>query len=173
MILWLNGPFGVGKSSTAAELLRREPGAQHYDPERLGWVLQRTVGVFRPGDFQDLRAWRRGTIRGVARRARSASTVVVPMTLLAPEYADEILSGLRDRGLEFRHVTLHGSSDALRRRIAADTDDPGAKDWRLGQLSRYEAVASSLAERGPVIDTDALSRDEVATAVQAWLVEQH
>lgn len=169
MILWLNGPFGVGKTTAATELLRRDTRARRHDPERLGWVLARTVGRVRPGDYQDLRVWRRETVRSVARSARRASTVIVPMTVLSAEHADDILGGLTGRGLEVRHVTLHASGTVLRERIAADTADPGASPWRLDQLARYESVASDLAARGPVVDTDALTVDEVATAVEAVL----
>ncbi|MEU4715141.1 hypothetical protein AB0F73_15975 [Micromonospora purpureochromogenes] len=35
MIVWLNGAFGAGKTTVAAELCRRLPGARRFDPE---WV---------------------------------------------------------------------------------------------------------------------------------------
>ena len=167
MILWLNGPFGVGKSTCTARLTQRDPRARVYDPERLGWVLQRTVGLVRPGDFQDLSVWRRGVVRGVARRATPDRTLVVPMTLLDEGYTDEILGGLRARGHDVLHVTLHASGDVLRARAEADQDDPGARPWRLAQAERYAAAASRLAERGPRVDTDGRTPDEVADEVTA------
>jgi hypothetical protein len=169
VVLWLNGPFGVGKSSAVTEFRRRDPQARSFDPERWGWVLQRTVGLVRPGDFQDRRAWRTGTIRGVARRSRSTQLLLVPMTLLEPEYTDEILDGIRSRGRQVLHVTLHASSPALRKRIEHDEHDPGALGWRLEQLPRYEAAAAELAQRGPVIDTDQLGHADVASALETLL----
>lgn len=59
--MWLNGAFGVGKTSTARRLLPLLAGAGSYDPERLGWLLQHTVGRMQRGDFQHLGSWRRGT----------------------------------------------------------------------------------------------------------------
>jgi hypothetical protein len=170
VILWLNGPFGVGKSSAVAELVRRDPQIRIFNPERWGSVCKRTVGLVKPGDFQDLPAWRHGTIRGVVRRSRGTGVVVVPMTLLDAGYAVEILDGIRSRGRAVLHVTLHASTPTLRERIKHDQDDPGARDWRVDQLSRYEAVAASLAERGPVIDTDDLGAAEVASALEILLV---
>jgi hypothetical protein len=165
MIVWVNGPFGVGKSSTVGELLTRYPDASTFDPERWGWILQRTVGWMRPGDFQDLRAWRTGTIRAVLRRSRGSTLLIVPMSLLDPTYTEEIISCLREHGRMVVHVTLHASADVLRARIEGDVRDPGARPWRLTQLARYEAEAASLAERGPVIDTDELTPAEVADTI--------
>lgn len=58
VIVWINGVFGVGKTSTAAELVSLLPQMRVCNPERLGWFLQRTVGLLRPGDFQHLHSWR-------------------------------------------------------------------------------------------------------------------
>lgn len=43
--------------------------------------------------------------------------VIVPMTLVVDEYADEILNGLRNRGTDLRHVSLRASPDTVRRRL--------------------------------------------------------
>jgi hypothetical protein len=41
-VLWLNGPFGVGKTSVAAELARRRPMIT-FDPEIIGSMLWRLL----------------------------------------------------------------------------------------------------------------------------------
>ncbi len=170
MILWLNGPFGVGKTTCATELVAQHPGARTHDPEVLGWWLGRTLGrVTGTSDYQDLRAWRRGTVRAAARRARLGGVLVVPMTLLHPGHADEVLGGLAARGHDVRHVTLHASPDELRRRIEGDDTDPGARQWRLDQAERYVAVGHRLAGRGPVVTVDGRTPTEVAAAVLAHL----
>jgi len=142
-----------------------------FDPARYGYVLQRTIGRLRPGDYQDLRNWRRATVRGALRRSRSDRPLLVPMTVLEPAYLHEILGGLRDRGRAVLHVTLHASSPALRDRIQQDTVDLQARTWRLRQLPRYEAALAGLREHGPVVDTGALTPDQVADTVLG-LVEQ-
>ncbi|MFI6741580.1 hypothetical protein ACIBI9_52445 [Nonomuraea sp. NPDC050451] len=40
MIVWLNGTFGAGKTSTARELVPLVPGARYFDPEQVGFMLQ-------------------------------------------------------------------------------------------------------------------------------------
>jgi hypothetical protein len=166
MIVWLNGPFGVGKSTCVAELVRQDRAVRVHDPERLGWWLQRTVGVLRRGDYQELRSWRRGTVRTAARRARGTDLLVVPMSVLEPLRVDELLGGLAARE-PVRHVTLHASPAVLRARIDADVHDEGARDWRRRGADRYAAVADELAARGPVVVTDGLAPAQVAAAVLA------
>ena len=39
MIIWINGGFGAGKTTLAAELHRRLPDAVVYDPEDVGLML--------------------------------------------------------------------------------------------------------------------------------------
>ncbi|MBQ1026063.1 ATP/GTP-binding protein [Micromonospora sp. C95] len=172
MIIWINGPFGVGKTTTVAKLHASLPDATTYDPEVYGGVLQRTLGILRPGDFQDFSMWRTGTIRGAARRARRNATVLMAMSVLNLDYQLEILDGLRRRRLDVLHVTLHASSDVLRRRIEADTVDVGARPWRLEQLDRYEKAFHGLAERGSVVETDGLGPDEVAAKILALAGER-
>lgn len=160
MIIWINGPFGVGKTTLAA----RVPDATVYNPEIIGGFLQRTIGLFRPGDFQDLPAWRSAVVRGIARRR---GTVVVPMSVLNPDYLSELLDGLRARGREVLHITLHASREELTRRIESDTADPAAREWRLAQLERYQHAAAGLAAHGPVINTTGLTPAQVRSLLPA------
>jgi hypothetical protein len=55
MIVWINGAFGSGKTTTAALVQGRIPGARIFDPEYVGYLL--TTFVPAPtGDFQDMQA---------------------------------------------------------------------------------------------------------------------
>ena len=168
MIVWLNGPFGVGKSSVTAALRRRVPAARTFDPERIGWVLKRTVGVWRRGDYQHLRTWRRATVVAAARRARGTDLLIIPMTVLRRGYLEELLAGLRARGHEVRHVLLDVSPDVLLERIENDpVHDPRA--WRLDNLEIYLTARYALEGFGEVVDTDERTIEEVADAVQEAL----
>ena len=40
MIIWLNGTFGCGKTSTAAELHSLVPSSRVFDPETVGYMLR-------------------------------------------------------------------------------------------------------------------------------------
>jgi len=61
MLLWLNGPFGGGKTQTAHEVRRRLPGSVVCDPEHLGIGLHRMMPRALRGNYQDIPAWRQST----------------------------------------------------------------------------------------------------------------
>ncbi|MFD9246921.1 AAA family ATPase [Streptomyces sp. NPDC059556] len=121
MLLWINGPFGGGKTQTAYELRRRLPGSVVCDPEHIGFGLHRTLPPALRGDFQDLRAWRRGVheVLDLALREYGHGPVIVPMTLTDPAYFAEIVGRLRaDHGAErVCHVALLAERETVLRRL--------------------------------------------------------
>lgn len=59
MIIWLNGAFGSGKTQTSYELERRIPNSHVYDPENIGYFINRNIPKeISKGDFQDYSIWR-------------------------------------------------------------------------------------------------------------------
>ena len=43
MLVWINGPFGGGKTQAAHEMQRRRPDSVICDPEELGFGLHRMI----------------------------------------------------------------------------------------------------------------------------------
>ena len=166
MIVWINGPFGVGKTTLTKELCRRDPSVRAFDPERIGWVLKRTVGLLRHGDYQDLPAWRSATVTAAAWQARGAGPLVVPMTVLRGPVLHELLDGLRTRGHDVHHLLLDVSAPVLIERVEQDDDD-GPQAWRLDQLGTYLTARHDLRRAGAVLDTDDLEPAEVADEAEA------
>ncbi|WP_354380338.1 AAA family ATPase [Streptomyces sp. PvR034] len=118
MIIWLNGPFGGGKTQTAHELLRRLPGSVLCDPEHIGFGLHRTLPPALRGDFQDLPAWRRGVFEVLDLAAsRHPGPVLVPMTVTDPRYFAETVGLLRERGHDVRHFALLADRATVLRRL--------------------------------------------------------
>ncbi len=118
MLIWLNGPFGGGKTQTAAELLRRLPGSLVCDPEQVGFGLQRMAPRGAMADFQDLAAWRQGVfeVLDLAVR-RHPGPVIVPMTLVDPGYFDEVVGRLRRTGHDVKHFALLAERETVLRRL--------------------------------------------------------
>ncbi|SHN04517.1 AAA family ATPase [Actinacidiphila paucisporea] len=118
MLVWINGPFGGGKTATAYEMSRRLAGSVVCDPEHVGFGLHRMLPPDLRSDFQDLRAWREGVYEVLDLAAsRYAGTVIVPMTVVEPVYFRETVGRLRDRGHDVRHFALLAERQTVIRRL--------------------------------------------------------
>jgi predicted kinase len=173
VIIWLNGGFGVGKTTLAEELHRRVPDAVVYDPEDIGLMLWKWM---RPNDdFQHLPSWRELVVAtALSLRRHHADTLIVPMSLIRDAYRAEILSGLADAGEEVLHVFLEADAGVLRQRLNARVgipDDPGANQSALEwALSRVDAaiVATARQPGGTLmLRSDRLTPAELADDVLA------
>ncbi|MEV4597547.1 AAA family ATPase [Amycolatopsis sp. NPDC049253] len=164
MIVWLNGTFGSGKTTTARELTG-PLGARLFDPEYVGYLLR--VPFPEPdGDFQDLELWRPLVVETMARvHAHTGGPLVAPQTILVEQYAREIFDGLQARGIAVHHFVLHADRDELRRRI--ETDEPGIRQWRLDHLDAYEKALPWLGKSGTVLDTASTPPAAVARTILA------
>ena len=118
MLLWINGPFGGGKSQTARELHRRLPGSLICDPEQVGYGLHRMLPARLRGDFQDFPAWRQGVYEVLDLTLKSTDgPVIAPMTLIEPDYFAEIIGRLTDAGHDVRHFALLADARVIERRL--------------------------------------------------------
>ncbi|MFC6590858.1 AAA family ATPase [Deinococcus lacus] len=163
MLLWINGPFGVGKTQAAYALARRLPRAFVCDPEQLGFGLSRMTPPELRGDFQDIPLWREGVRRVLDRNlSHFDGVVIVPMTLVNPAYFDEIVGELRRAGHPVCHVALLASRETLRRRLRSRGEGGGS--WGAAQIERCLA---GLAQLDPAdhLQTDGLTHEQVVGAV--------
>ncbi|WP_327286901.1 AAA family ATPase [Streptomyces sp. NBC_01198] len=118
MLVWINGPFGGGKTATAFELARRLDGSVVCDPEHVGFGLHRTLPPALRSDFQDLRAWREGVYEVLDLAASGhRGTVIVPMTVVEPVYFRETVGRLRERGHDVRHFALLAERSTVVKRL--------------------------------------------------------
>ena len=171
-VLWLNGPFGGGKSSVARRLTAGHAGAVLFDPEVLGAML-REILESPNGDFQDLPQWRELLVETVAILYRhGTSLIVMPMTVLRVCYLEELLTGLRATGAPIWHVLLDASPTELERRIAADTEETEeARTWRGARLPDFVKARDEILQfTSAVVSTDGADVDCVAERISNWLV---
>ncbi|MFJ7899945.1 NUDIX domain-containing protein [Streptomyces sp. NPDC096198] len=177
MIVWVNGAFGAGKTTTAREVIELIPNSTLFDPEVIGGALAHLLPPKRlaeVGDFQDLPIWRRLVIdTAAAMLAELGGVLVVPMTLLRQEYRDEIFGGLAARRISVCHVLLAPAETILRERIAGREVPPDLPDgeirirqWSYDHIEPYRAaLASWLAADAHLIDTGGLTPYESALRV--------
>lgn len=118
MLLWINGPFGGGKTQTAHEIQRRLPGSVICDPEHPGFGLRRMLPPELRGDFQDLASWRQGVVEvlGLA-LAKHDGVVIAPMTVTDPGHFAETVGRLRELGHGVQHFTLLAERETVLRRL--------------------------------------------------------
>lgn len=118
MLVWINGPFGGGKTQSAHELHRRLVGSVICDPENVGFGLHRMSPPALRRDFQDLTSWRQGVHEILDQALREhPGTVIVPMTLIEPSYFDEIIGRLRLSGHDVRHFALVADREVVLQRL--------------------------------------------------------
>ncbi|MFG2769763.1 NUDIX domain-containing protein [Streptomyces sp. NPDC048350] len=176
MIVWINGAFGAGKSSTARELVELIPNSTLYDPEITGGGLYDLLPRKRldeVDDFQDLPMWRRMVVdTAAALLAEVGGVLVVPMTLTRQAYRDEIFGGLAARRIEVRHVVLVQDETILRTRIdsrAALDDDlesaERARQWCHDHIEPFRTALDWLSADAYTVDNTTLTPAETAAAV--------
>ncbi|MFI1393789.1 NUDIX domain-containing protein [Streptomyces sp. NPDC020681] len=177
MIVWINGAFGAGKTTTARELIDLIPNCTLYDPELIGGELRRLLPPKRLAevtDYQDLPIWRRLVVdTAAALLAELGGVLVVPMTLLRQEYRDEIFGGLAARRIPVRHVLLRPDETILRERIAARGEpetsdaDQRARQWASDHFDPYLAALDWLTTDAHVVDTSRIDPLEAARRIAA------
>ncbi|GEM48287.1 AAA family ATPase [Deinococcus cellulosilyticus] len=135
MIIWINGPFGVGKTQTAFELHFRLPGSFVSDPEQHGFALFKTLPRELRGDFQDLPMWRQTTFETLRYLDQSHHGVtIVPMTVVNPQYFAETVGQLREAGVDVQHFSLLASKETLLKRLRSRGDS--SRSWAAQQVER-------------------------------------
>jgi len=81
-------------------------------------------------------------------------------------YWNELRLGLAAVDLDLVHVVLDADADALRDRIAADTDDPGAKPWTLDHIDTYLSARGWMtSDADLVIDASTMTPSEAADQI--------
>ncbi|MEU2280889.1 NUDIX domain-containing protein [Streptomyces sp. NPDC013178] len=176
-VVWINGAFGAGKTTTARELIDLIPNSTLFDPEVIGAALPQLLPpkhLAEVGDFQDLPIWRRLVIdTAAALLGELGGTLVVPMTLLRQEYRDEIFGGLAARRIPVHHVLLAPAETILRERIAGREIPPDLPDgeirvrqWSYDHIEPYRAaLAVWLTGDAHPVDTSDLTPYETAVRI--------
>ncbi|MFG1671918.1 AAA family ATPase [Streptomyces sp. Y7] len=140
MLLWINGPFGGGKTQTAHEIQRRLPGSVICDPEHAGFGLRRTLPPELRGargrrplidNFQDLTSWRQGVVEVLdLALTRHDGVVIAPMTVTNSDYFAETVGRLGELGHDVRHFSLLAQRETVLKRL---------RERGFGHLLQYVA----------------------------------
>ncbi len=132
MIVFINGPFGVGKTSVAERLVTRLPDGFLFDPEMVGFFLRAVLTPIDPrDDFQDYPLWRELTVLTARRLWESyGRTLIIPMSIWREDFFHEVLGGLRALPVPVRHVCLTAPAETVYARLRQRGVRPGDWAWQ-------------------------------------------
>lgn len=164
MIIWLNGAFGSGKTTSAFELHRRLPHSFVYDPENIGYFIRKnTPKETHKADFQDDEQWRSFNYEMLRRISTEYSgTIIVPMTINNRQYYDEIIGRLTADGVPLLHYILYADKGTIIKRLNKRL--ARGETWAKAQIDRcLHAFNTDIAE--VKIVTDNRSVDSIVEEV--------
>jgi len=168
MIIFINGSFGVGKTTVSRLLVKLLPRSVLFDPEPIGVALLRLSRLW-PGrtcadDFQDLSFWRAASIRSIGLVGRLRRVVVVPMAFSNATYLHQFLNAVRREDGDTFHFCLTAPLAVVRERLISREARCGPTEWQL----RRSAECCE-AHRGPdfaeLVATEGRSPREVAADI--------
>lgn len=159
MILWLSGPYGVGKSTLAEALAAKMKNALLFDAEEVGNAVRENYPDCPYGYiFEDYPLWGEFCYQLLKDiHEKFDKTMLVPMTLVRKE-SWRIIERLRQDGIETHLVVLEASWQNVHDRILARGEEEGC--WCMENIEMAREGSSSLP--GIHIDTDGTSVEELA-----------
>ena len=162
MIIWINGAFGVGKSHTSYELVRRIDNTFLFDPEMVGFFLRKVLSEnIQYEDFQNIPLWRKQVLENLLFCEQNNIITVVPMTIVDDAIFDFIVGGLRQSGIDVKHFSLVASKGTIEKRLKRRGDKNA---WNFKQVDRCLASLSK-SKYNIQIDTDKHTLDEVVEII--------
>jgi hypothetical protein len=163
MIIWINGPFGGGKTQTAYELKHRIPNSIVVDPEEVGFFLQKQIPPEnRLPDFQDYSLWRKWVSDLLCEvQIDRGRIVIVPMTVVSEVYFREVIEPLNVAGIAVKDFTLIARKETIERRLKKRFD---GGSWNFRQIDRCLAGLESDVFSNK-IDTDLLDLYQVVDCI--------
>ena len=119
MIIFINGAFGVGKTTLAELLVERIENGLLFDAEEVGVCLSHIVRpIVTFDDFQDLPMWRTLTVETAKQLKQTYKrTLIMPMTVWHQPYFEEVMGGLRQHEERLYHFCLTASAETIAARL--------------------------------------------------------
>ena len=165
MIIWINGAFGVGKTSVASKLSNVLKNSYIFDPEMAGEYIWDNLPeeISRKGDFQDIPMWREFNYQMIDYIQKVwDGNIIVPMTITNPLYYEELILRLEKSGSKLFHFILSSDRESLLKRLEQRGDY--ASSWPANQIDRCIFSFDNLIQ-GFKIDTTNLTIDEVVDKI--------
>ena len=157
MIIWINGSFGVGKTSTAKVLNEELDKSIIYDPEEIGGFLSNMFN-HEKDDFQDYELWRILNSDILKYLCSIHEVVIVPMTITNNKYYDEIVNSLELSGIKINHFILCASKENIINRLDSRES---STEWAYNQVDKCINAFESNKFNSVKINTDNMTISDV------------
>lgn len=166
MIIWINGSYGSGKTQTAYELQRRLPNSYVYDPENIGYFLDKNLPTefskISQGNFQNYDLWRNFNYQMISYIASNYDGIlIISMTIINKQYYDQIIGNL-EKKFDVRHFILSIDKETNLKRLAKRFDNKNP--WFIEQIELFEKAFQNDIP-GIKLKTDNLSITEVVELI--------
>ncbi len=162
MIIWISGPYGVGKSTLAEAMAAKMENAQIFDAEEVGNAVRKNYPECPYGYiFEDYPLWGEFCyllLKDVHQKFHK--DILVPMTLLRAE-SYHLIEKLRMDGIDTRLVVLEGSFETVHDRILARGEEEGC--WYMENIELARAGCAALP--GIRVQTDRKTAEELCDEV--------
>jgi tRNA uridine 5-carbamoylmethylation protein Kti12 len=170
LIIFINGPFGVGKTTTARLVAKRLGRAVIFDPEFIGMLLHRFLrDISGVEDFQNYKLW--APLTAYTARLLSRITkkpVIVPMTVSNKARWKYLTKAVKSDDRTVVCVRLTCSEEVLRQRILDRPHEGGPHEWCLNHVADGVRMMSD-PDFGEAVDTENNKPEAVAEIVCSLL----
>ena len=162
MIIWISGPYGVGKSTLAEAMAAKMKNALIFDAEEVGNAVRGNYPDCSYGYiFEDYPLWSEFCYMLLTDiHEKFHKDILVPMTLLRKE-SYGIIEKLNRDGIDTRLVVLEASYQTVHDRILARGEEEGC--WCMENIEL--ARDGSAALPGIHVQTDSKTVDELCDEV--------
>lgn len=158
MIIWISGPYGVGKSTLAEAMAAKMKNAMIFDAEEVGNAVRENYPDCPYGYiFEDYPLW--GVFCHLLLKdihQKFNKDILVPMTLVRKE-SYQIIEKLNKDGIDTKLVVLEASWQTVHDRILARGEEEGC--WCMENIEMARSASARLP--GLHLQTDGKTVDEL------------
>ncbi len=167
MVIFLSGPYGVGKS-TVAEALAPKMNALIFDAEAVGNAVRDNYPDWPFGAiFEDYPLWAEFCVRLLRElHARYGRDILVPMTLRRESSRVSLIDRLTEAGVAARLIVLTASHRTVHDRILARGE--GEDCWCMQHIDASREGTAAL-QGAWCVDTEGRGVEEIARTILGGL----
>lgn len=160
-VIWINGAFGVGKTTVSNLLKAKIKNSIIFDPEIVGTMLNKIYPEeMKKDNFQDYIEWR--NINNEILRKLIEETdkiIIIPMTITNLIYYQEIVSGLDSKIIRQFLLVVNDNTLIDRLNLRNESDR-----WPYVQINHCIKAFGSI-NFGTRIDTNVMNLDSIVKVI--------